>query len=521
MPPLGNLIRLLTLLCLPVSGYALDVRQVANPWDNHYAPVGQVQSYPIPEGVAMTASRNGHPAAALTFHNNSDATLYLQIKATAEEDAPPLHLREGVHIRARLGQLVADALPRLGEEGGLAIAAGENRQIWLECSTQGLAAGNYHWNLHVLNLRDQSSLDIPVVLKLNPLLLPTHHPLSVLVWDCSIQGARGEHQTRLIEELGSHYVNTFHIIDQAPGRFDASGNMVEQPDFTELNQTIRPLINRGQLLLRCAQPRLEVVDSESNLSIFSDEGQKAYRLWLRALISNLEDLGLTYDDWLLYPYDERLDDNFHYTALAARAEDPWVRIYANPSSHTPRSDIDRQFEHLHVDYIQWAPVWLATEDNRDYVRQFRELTGVFTSTYWCPVIQKRLCPLGFYRRMAWTAWHHELDGVGYWTALGLEGYPTTGDWGGTPWDDFRARTANPTSVYPGRDNAIIPSRRWRAFRVGLEDYLLLNLLEEHAHKADPQSAQILQRAREISADNFNHRSLSELRQSIVQHLSEP
>ncbi len=508
-------------MCTCLLSSALEVSQVANPWDSTYAPLGRVESNPLEGSLTLEAARNGHPAAALSIFNDTNQTEYLQVRVSAQGGAPSLELREGVHIRARLGQLVADALPRLGEEGLIVIASGENRQIWLECSSTALDAGAYRWELEILNLKTKEVQRIPVVLEVADLELPTEHPLSVMVWDCSLQGSRGELQARYIEELTSHYVNTFHVLEQAPATFNESGEMVVGPDFSELDEIVVPLAGKGQLMLRCAQPRLTLADGTS-LSIESEVGKKAYGQWLVALVDHLEGHGLTYDDWVLYPYDERLDDYFHHTALAAREADPRARIYANPSSHVTPEQINRQIENYHVDYIQWAPVWLNSAANREYVRSIREDELVFTATYWCPVIQKRLSPVGFYRSMAWRAWRHDLQGVGYWTALGLGGYKTSGDWGGTPWDDFEARTANPTSVYPGQNNAIIPSRRWRAFRAGLEDYLYLTLLEQAVEeRQDERGLQLLKQAEYISYDNFNDASVVGLRSDIVDYLTKP
>ncbi|WP_139170022.1 hypothetical protein [Chitinophaga terrae (ex Kim and Jung 2007)] len=81
---------------------------------------------------------------------------------------------------------------------------------------------------------------------------------------------------------------------------------------------------------------------------------------------------------------------------------------------------------------------------------------------------KSLPPYSYYRLMGWKAFASGLTGFGFWQ------YADAGhDKGATSlWDDFDGQSADYNVVY---DNgpAVISSRRWEAFKAGVDDYILL------------------------------------------------
>lgn len=70
--------------------------------------------------------------------------------------------------------------------------------------------------------------------------------------------------------------------------------------------------------------------------------------------------------------------------------------------------------------------------------------------------------------MAWKAFRDGYKGIGFWA------YADTGD-SGTAWDDFDGKNPDYAVIYEGPNNTIISSRRWEAWRMGIEDYELLTM----------------------------------------------
>jgi hypothetical protein len=66
---------------------------------------------------------------------------------------------------------------------------------------------------------------------------------------------------------------------------------------------------------------------------------------------------------------------------------------------------------------------------------------------------------------------------------------------GTAWDDFDGKYPDFSVIYEGPNNSIISSRRWEAWRMGIEDYELLTMYAKK--KGEPA-------AKELAASVFNH-----------------
>jgi len=114
-------------------------------------------------------------------------------------------------------------------------------------------------------------------------------------------------------------------------------------------------------------------------------------------------------------------------------------------------------------------------------------TGATMWTYECEGFAKHQSPLGYYRGLAWLAWHHNLTGIGFWS------YCTSQD---DPW--FAPATRNDyLLIYQG--DGVVPSKRWEAVRDGMEDFTLLRLLEARANAAEQagRAAGAVAQAREL------------------------
>ena len=68
--------------------------------------------------------------------------------------------------------------------------------------------------------------------------------------------------------------------------------------------------------------------------------------------------------------------------------------------------------------------------------------------------------------LSWKAFLRGYTGVGFWA------YADIGDKDTTAWKELERDFA---VIYDGPDNSIISSRRWEAWRMGIEDYELLTM----------------------------------------------
>jgi hypothetical protein len=78
---------------------------------------------------------------------------------------------------------------------------------------------------------------------------------------------------------------------------------------------------------------------------------------------------------------------------------------------------------------------------------------------------KHADPLRAYRAQAWRAFQHGATGIGFWA------YADVGQ-SGTAWDDLDGTRPDPAVIYEAA-NGVASSKRWEAWREGVEDYELL------------------------------------------------
>jgi len=83
---------------------------------------------------------------------------------------------------------------------------------------------------------------------------------------------------------------------------------------------------------------------------------------------------------------------------------------------------------------------------------------------------KSLAPYVSFRLMAWEAFFRGYGGIGFWDyadVANVNGNP------GSLWNDFDGPYADYNVVY-NLDGKIVSSRRWEAFKMGIEDYYILS-----------------------------------------------
>jgi hypothetical protein len=146
---------------------------------------------------------------------------------------------------------------------------------------------------------------------------------------------------------------------------------------------------------------------------------------------------------------------------AVKAVDPRVQIYTDPYRGFTVVDYERLRDVLDiVQPTQYYVVLSENTDRVDYLQTVDHTRWIYEARadvkdevtpeyYWCQV---------------WTAWRLGFTGVGYWT------YCTTG------YDLWDAQ-ADYVMVYMGA-NGPVPSARWQAIRIGIEDYARLARLRD-------------------------------------------
>lgn len=121
---------------------------------------------------------------------------------------------------------------------------------------------------------------------------------------------------------------------------------------------------------------------------------------------------------------------------------------------------------------------------------------------------KSQSPYSYYRMMGWKAFASGITGIGFWQ------YADAGHEKGATslWDDFDGQSADYNVVYDDGPN-VISSRRWEAFKSGVDDYALL---QAYAKKFGNSAA--LKICNEVLSNAGNPYTGEEARKKIISAL---
>ena len=324
----------------------------------------------------------------------------------------------------------------LDRNGLMEIGREQTVGLSLQLKTHDLPAGKYRGVLKVLPQNVIVPVyEIPCSFTVVPVELPGRVEKKMIFnWDYSAAKSLKE-----LDFLLDGRVNTFSV---AP------------VDLNILETTVSNLRKRG---LEPGDYTLFLEDWHLREKNSFDENDKA---WLDAIVSKTQELGLEYHDWYLHIYDEVFSDAFFSVAQAIKRHNPSVRIF---SDHMGKVDELRRFSQV-VD--AWSPLeGTLPPFTSSYAAawDFMRASGKPLYVYSCDSVAG-LAPDN-YRLMPYLAYLENLDGFSYWSVLASpdRAHPGKERWGITYLDAEQHRQ---------------PSRRWWQWRSGIEDYLLLQMVEE-------------------------------------------
>lgn len=453
--------------------------------------------------ISLYQWQNEYGVAALNLVNCTKAPIVFKMslsplrhmgKEIASKDI--FELRRAAYVRVINAGLVADPL-LLQNSKPFPVAPGETVQIWLEAHSKELKAGQYAATMAITAQGDNLSKTlqtVPIKLEVAGEIIPNKIPFLSCNWDYVTMGDRftGKNQVRVnsaITDLQNHYTNVVVILHNK-----LFHNIKSPLLSTNLNTEIalRDNGNPFFLMFLGGQGHLQ-----RKFGTFrTPKWESNFRLFLTQLRDYMKKKGLDYDRFAMYPFDESVGDDFVYVAKIIRDFDPRLKIYANhwikPAEFSKLKDL--------IDI--WCPHIPDVLENKSRFDKYRS-SGIFDEI-WCYYAnlpaEKFFAPAKtktskqwrgenkvFWRTMPIVATSLEMTGAGFWVYQ---------DQDRSGW--VKDKIGEYSVVYNGAQNpdkncfpeAIVPSRRWRQWRQGIEDAVCLtghnDLLDEFFKKSGSQ-----------------------------------
>lgn len=386
--------------------------------------------------------------------------------------APPrdlLQVFEAVDAPTLESLLVADALVPLGESSMVAVAPWESRQLWLRLWPRNVEPGEHMLTLRLTSVEPvPESQEISLRIRVWPIQIPSPGRLRFANWVVS-QGEDEAFRDALAMQVIDHGVNVFPC-GSPNAEFGADGRLAIPIDYTHHDAFVRRFAGHGKFLFSSPQRHITVEGAE----MFSEKWVAAYRTYLSEWRKHLSDLGVSWEDCYLYPVDEASIagsaalKELTETARISKQIDPSIRIFANPSMGATVEGL--------TELGQYVDAWCPSQELMD--REGKPLLDFFKRTaqevwfYDARGNSRTLSGLAFFRRQAWQAWHHGLNGMGFYACMATPAYAWVGPDGSSGYFDV---------MYPG--TVPITSKRYEAAADGREDFEAMCILRDAAQQA--------------------------------------
>lgn len=486
----------------------LPATTVAMWTDDPFAPFPVLGLVPDsgPPSFSVVMGMDERDQGVLNLCNLGERPLRLRVEVTGLDGAgaPHVTLREVVHVDAGDGSLLADALPRLpaGVAGPtVQLVPGLFRQLWLDVSSADAEPGRYHATV-VLRGPGRLRIEAPLTIEVLPVALPDTLP--IVTWNYSYQRGQTLIQDRWEQaraDLAAHHINAYcwppwHF---PYPEFSEAGDLLPL-DWTAFEEAVASHDNIEWLLL---WPQFEMgrnLALRLDLEVGSALWEKRFIAWFRALIAGLEERGFGHDRIAWYPTDEPVvAARVNQQITAARAihkADPQALVLANPYGACPAVLREQMGEVTDI----WCPElnWAAG----GLMPYFRE-----TSTHlWTYQVLGKAPPFERHRLSFWRCWREGITGHGFWAYACCRG---------SNWDPYDGPGHDYAVIYDGDPDELIPSKRWEAWREGVEDYTYLWLLQQ---TPGAEAEQLQQEVDQLLADP-SPRALAALREQVLRELA--
>jgi hypothetical protein len=433
--------------------------QVVNPWlriDNksivHKTSV-QIQGY-----------QGEKESALIRIINKTRKSIRLKPVASDMADVA-LSYRVLDKVLVSDGSVVYDPLTEVPSVG-IEVKANSMSYLWVTADLSNIPLGKSKNSL-VLRAEDRvSALTVPFDFDVVRQLDARGKGLNAVVWGYVSDKPVWSNPKLNIEDLEDHGVNV-HVLPPADlPQFSSGSRKYKNQRFIDRLDLYR---GKGKLLLYMAWDR-KVGENQKQEHLKSD-----LLNWLKIVVKLLDENGFDRDDWALYPIDEPIGEKIEQLIQVAswiKAVDKNINVYANPiktqSKRITISDIDRLIQVVDIMQPDYA---FANSMLADYISQKKQVEWWIYENPTPP--SKAASPL-HYMGLSWKALSLGANGVGVWS------YSDTA--GSSAWDDFDGVRPDWSMVYEG-ENGPHSSRRWEAFREGIEDFLLINSVKSERKNA--------------------------------------
>jgi len=466
-------------------GQTLLIRSV-DPW-SQFSPTSPLTTRTTDVKASLFVPIGGYAHNSLEITNISTKPQQFTISLSKPESIiAGIDLYHIPFVKSATMEYVADPLVQMNEVVNL--LPGESRLIFV--TAFGKKMGIWKGELKISN--GNLLQIVPVDVQTVKVKLPKTLALNSVNWGYLDFGLIRNRKELATKDLAMHHTNVLVVPPKYLPHLEKNS---EDPEFSLMRHYLK--VHKGVTkIMLFMNFRAEERKNVNGLYHFMDEEWKAsFIKWYGDVLTAIVKAGFSKDYVYFYPFDEMRGkdiDQFIAFAAWARKAIPEIKLYATIASR----DSERALPYLDIAQI-------AVSLSKKFPEGKNE-KWIYTGS------NKSLSPYSYYRLMAWKAFSEGYRGIGFWA------YADTG-WGDNPgnaWDDFDGKDPKYAVIYEGEGNTIISSRRWEAWRMGIEDYELLTMYSKAKGDA---AAKML--AKSVLDNPLDTTKADEVRKKILLELS--
>lgn len=467
-------------------GKQLHVEAVS-PW-GAFPPLRQ----PANSGSAVlsfTMMQNGYDYGALAVTNLAPGTASVKVTvAQGTPDGPTLQVYEVPYIKTYAMEYVADPLQKTA--GDIPLRFGETRLIFIVA--QGRKPGRWPAAVNIAVGGIRQTINVATDVLRMP--LPDRLSLNSVNWGYLDFNLIKNNQEEAVRDLFSHHTNVIVVPPSVIPSAESDGKF----DFASFGKYVTKHKGADKLLVYMSFISASRSTFGNRYGFMEPQWRDCFKRWYRGVLEAASQAGFSRQQIYIYPFDEMQGeqvDKFIRFAGWVRSELPEIKLFAT---------INTRYAEAAIPYLNVTQI----HSDNDVATRLR---GV-TTEFWFYETQKpakSMSPYSYYRLLAWRAFVGGFKGIGFWA------YADSGRGanGGTAWDDFDGIYPDYAVIYDDQGHGLVSSRRWEAWRMGLEDYELLTI---YAGKKGDAAAKTLVRSvlenpsDTERADQVRRRMLAEL-----------
>lgn len=443
---------------------------VENPWDTLTSTpsLTRIQDG-VGKSVRLSGIQNEYETSCIGILNPTSADRMVSLSWDGDATvAQAVQVRSVKAVMAADGQVVYDALIPHALSEPINMAPNTTTYLWLTVDLRRLPVGSSTASLELSS--SKSKLRIPFEIHVANTTLQQGE-IGAVNWAYTKDLPIWQDPKAAVNDLVAHRINVF-VIPASDLPQPTTRSTAHTATFPKLSAYLQLFGTKSFYLLyfqwipeRFNEQGLSWLDPSSGFD--PHQRRRAVEDWLKLIRDTMAQAGVKESQWALYPVDEpsgkhRAFMQFMLSLFKELA--PTVQIYANPidTPSNPTSVSDLQALEPYVDI--WQPdISFAEKSGKGFFQSLRKKWWIYGN----PTRPAKSQAPMHYRSISWRAWQLGASGVGFWS------YSNTG--GTSAWDDLDGRMPDWAVVYEG--DPLISSRRWEAFREGVEDFLLLRYLD--------------------------------------------